>query len=188
MRAKQKERQRENTRKRETDDAITLALDRVMSWPVLCISVGRCVKLQSNYTSLQRLGPKSRQQSGMRHGNTNCDAPTQPSVLCSRSKPILYTHTQVANLDILQTKSTLIWSGRFLDQGLTTPAHFVFFHNNYHLRIAILLGLVIWFCNIPGTANMSCSLQTPFALWIFFCPSMWSVWSRRMRLMKAILF
>lgn len=44
----------------------------------------------------------------MRHGNTNCDAPTQPLVLCSRSKPILYTHTQVANLDILQPKKYFV--------------------------------------------------------------------------------
>lgn len=32
----------------------TLELGRVMSWPVVCISVGDCVKLESNYTSLRR--------------------------------------------------------------------------------------------------------------------------------------
>ena len=51
------EREAERQYKKERDrccGTITLALARVMSWPIVSISVGGCVKLHSNYTSLQR--------------------------------------------------------------------------------------------------------------------------------------
>lgn len=51
------EREAERQYKKERDRCcatITLELEKVMSWPVVCISVGGCVKLQSNYTSLLR--------------------------------------------------------------------------------------------------------------------------------------
>lgn len=92
-------------------DAITLALDRVMSWPIVCISVGGCVKLQSNYTSLQRQRQKSGQQSRLRHGNTantgNNVAPKQPAVHCSLS--VAYTPTLKWPIQPFSSpKSTLI--------------------------------------------------------------------------------
>lgn len=149
-------------------DAITLALDRVMSWPMVWISVGDCVTLQSNYTSLQRQRQKSRQQRRVRHGNTNRDAPKQPAVLCSRS--VAYTLTPKWPIQsFFSLKSTLIWSWGFF---WSIPEHPVFLTTVTSVDLAMQLGLlVIWFWNIPGTASMSSLVQNPKnPTWYGVCP------------------
>lgn len=53
--SKKTDREEEKQGRKERDrccGTITLELERVMSWPMMCISVGGCIKPQSNYASL----------------------------------------------------------------------------------------------------------------------------------------